>query len=102
MGPSLSDSVFVHGSDPANIYLTIAQGRSAGMPAWGGMLPDTVIWDLVAYVLSISKEPRPSWGTTMSQATLTTEQVPTEYATTPDPWSRTETFSAGKKPNSTK
>ena len=34
MGPALSDSKWLYRSSDANIYLDIAQGRSAGMPAF--------------------------------------------------------------------
>ena len=34
------------------------------MPAWGTLLPSTVIWDLVAYIRSISNASSPQWGTT--------------------------------------
>jgi len=48
IGPSLSNRFFKYGSAPGNIFLTIVQGRPNGMPSWGGILPDSVIWDLVA------------------------------------------------------
>ncbi len=35
MGPALSNRAFIYGGEPQNIYLTIAQGRPNGMPAWG-------------------------------------------------------------------
>ena len=50
MGPPLSDSEWIYGDNPAQIYLTILHGRPQGMPAWGGMLPRKTIWELVAYV----------------------------------------------------
>ena len=37
MGPALSQRAFTYGSEPANIYLTIIQGRPNGMPAWGSV-----------------------------------------------------------------
>ncbi|HZD26875.1 MAG TPA: cytochrome c [Alphaproteobacteria bacterium] len=98
MGPSLSNVKFIYGREPENIYLTILQGRPKGMPAWGGMLPDQVIWDLVAYVRSISKEPAGEWGKTTSADGFTIEQVPAEFKTTPDPWQYTEPFSYGQPP----
>jgi cytochrome c oxidase cbb3-type subunit 3 len=55
MGPALSEGIFKFGGKPANIYLTISHGRPLGMPAWGALLPDEVIWDLVSYIKSISK-----------------------------------------------
>ena len=57
---------FVYGSAPENIFLTIYQGRPNGMPAWGGVLPDTIIWDLVTYIGNLSNEPDTQWGTTVS------------------------------------
>lgn len=98
MGPSLSNSVFIYGAAPENIYLTILQGRPRGMPAWGAMLPDHIIWDLVSYVKSISNAPSTEWGTTTSLDALKIEQVPAEYQQTATPWQYTEPFSYGKKP----
>jgi len=98
MGPALSNHSFKFGSDPANIYLTIAQGRPTGMPAWGTLLPSSVIWDLVAYIRSISDAPIEQWGTTTSLDSFTIEQVPAEFQSTPTPWQYTEPFSFGQKP----
>ena len=100
IGPSLSNRFFKYGSAPADIFLTITQGRPNGMPSWGGVLPDSVIWDLVAYVTQISQAPRTSWGETISLKTLTVEQVPAEFEETANPWEHTEPFSFGQKPNS--
>ena len=98
MGPALSNHSFKFGGDPANIYLTIAQGRPTGMPAWGTILPSSVIWDLVAYIHSISDAPVEQWGTTTSLDAFTIEQVPAEFQSTPTPWQYTEPFSFGQKP----
>jgi cytochrome c oxidase cbb3-type subunit 3 len=100
IGPALSNRFFKYGSAPADIFLTIVQGRPNGMPSWGGVLPDSVIWDLVAYVTQISQAPESSWGTTISLKTLTIEQVPAEFEETANPWQYTEPFSFGQKPNS--
>ncbi|CCE10493.1 FixP1 Di-heme cytochrome c (fragment) [Bradyrhizobium sp. STM 3843] len=100
MGPALSNNFFIYGSQPANIYLSIYQGRPNGMPAWGATLPDTVIWDLVTYIGKISNEPTPEWGRTFSASPLSpaVEQIPAEKAATPDPWAATTTFKQGQKP----
>ncbi len=99
MGPALSNAFFVYGAAPENIYLTIAQGRPNGMPAWGSILPDEVIWDLVAYIKSISKEPKKKeWGTTVSATSPDIEQVPAEFQSTPSPWDYTQKFKSGQKP----
>jgi cytochrome c oxidase cbb3-type subunit 3 len=98
MGPALSDGFFQFGGSPANIYLTILQGRSQGMPAWGSMLPPEVIWDLVAYVKQISQAPVTQWGTTISARSPSVQQVPAEFLNTDNPWAFTEPFTHGQKP----
>ncbi|WP_128929363.1 c-type cytochrome [Bradyrhizobium guangxiense] len=100
MGPALSNNLFTYGSQPENIYLSIYQGRPNGMPAWGGVLPDSVIWDLVTYISKISNEPSRQWGRTFSANPLSpeVEQVPSEQVSTTDPWSATKSFNFGQKP----
>ena len=100
MGPALSNSVFIYGAKPENIYLSIYQGRPNGMPAWGAALPDSVIWDLVSYIGKISSEPTTEWGRTFSAAPLSpaVEQIPVEKGLTPDPWATTTNFKQGQKP----
>ena len=100
MGPSLSNNIFSYGSEPENIYLSIHQGRPNGMPAWGAVLPDAVIWDLVTYIGKLSNEPNRQWGRTFAQSPLSpdVEQLPSQQVTTSDPWSGTRKFSSGQKP----
>jgi cytochrome c oxidase cbb3-type subunit 3 len=92
MGPSLSDDAWLYRSSPANIYLSIVQGRGAGMPAFGAMLPDRTVWELVAYIQNIAEKPGPHFGrTTSNQPQMPdTEQVPQNRAVTPTPWKTTE------------
>jgi len=61
MGPSLRDPVWIYGNSDAQVFDSIAQGRSQGMPAWGTKLPEDQIWYLVAYIKSLgtSNEPSP-------------------------------------------
>jgi cytochrome c oxidase cbb3-type subunit III len=54
VGPALMDATWRYGADPASIYATIAYGRPNGMPAFGGRVPEDQIWQLVAYVRSLS------------------------------------------------
>jgi cytochrome c oxidase cbb3-type subunit 3 len=54
IGPALMDSEWIYGSHPDQIYSTIMQGRPNGMPSFGGKLPDYQVWELVAYVRSMS------------------------------------------------
>ena len=99
MGPPLSGRPLLYGAEPAQIYLTIYQGRPRGMPAWGAMLPDNIIWDIVAYVRNIGRQPKETWGQTISAQQPKIEQVPAEYFQSANPWSQTEAFSRGQKPN---
>ncbi|HEY3809388.1 MAG TPA: c-type cytochrome [Steroidobacteraceae bacterium] len=54
MGPSLMDDEWIYGDRLEQIHQTIVQGRPNGMPAWGGKIPDQQIWQLAAYVRSLS------------------------------------------------
>jgi cytochrome c oxidase cbb3-type subunit 3 len=61
MGPSLRDKVWLYGDRDDQIFDSIAQGRSEGMPAWGTKIPADEIWQLVAYIKSMRtpQEPEP-------------------------------------------
>lgn len=92
MGPSLSNNKWIYRSSAANIYLTIVQGRSAGMPAFGAMLPDRTVWELVAYIQSITEKPTGQFGVTTSlePQSPAREQVPAGRMQTTSPWQFTE------------
>jgi len=72
MGATLSDAGWRYGHEPAAIYATIVEGRPNGMPAFGGRIPDDQVWQLVAYVRSLSgqlrKDVAPSRSDAMSGA----------------------------------
>ena len=53
-GPALMDDVWIYGGDAPSIYRTISEGRPNGMPAFRGRIPEDQIWQLVAYVRSMS------------------------------------------------
>ncbi|HEY8973551.1 MAG TPA: cytochrome c [Burkholderiaceae bacterium] len=57
-GPALSDAKWIYGSRPEDIYASIVQGRPAGMPSFGAHIPQDQVWDLVAYVRSLSGQLR--------------------------------------------
>ena len=57
MGPALSDAEWIYGSEPAQIFLTVVQGRPNGMPSFARALPEDDIWKLVAYVRTLSEIP---------------------------------------------
>ena len=52
VGPSLVDGRWRFGGEDAAIFQSIRDGRPHGMPAYGAMLPDPVIWQLVTYLQS--------------------------------------------------
>jgi cytochrome c oxidase cbb3-type subunit 3 len=54
MGPALMDDEWIYGSDPANIFATIVQGRPNGMPSFRGKIPDQQVWELAAFVRSMA------------------------------------------------
>lgn len=54
MGPALMDYNWIYGSDPEQIFASIAEGRPNGMPSWKYRLSNQQIWELVAYVRSLS------------------------------------------------
>jgi cytochrome c oxidase cbb3-type subunit 3 len=57
-GPALMDTAWIYGGEPADIYRSIAEGRPNGMPAFGGRVPAAQVWQLVAYVQSMSGQLR--------------------------------------------
>lgn len=52
VGPSLVDGRWRYGGEDGALYHSIYYGRPQGMPAYGGMLPDATIWQLISYVRS--------------------------------------------------
>jgi cytochrome c oxidase cbb3-type subunit III len=54
MGPPLMDDEWIYGSLPNQIFASIAEGRANGMPSWKYRLNNQQIWQLVAYVRSLS------------------------------------------------
>ncbi len=58
MGPPLMDNVWIYGDSIENIAATIREGRPNGMPSFRGFLPDEQIWQLAAYVRSLSHPPQ--------------------------------------------
>ena len=54
IGPALMDHRWIYGSRPDQIFSTIVQGRPNGMPSFGGRIAEKEVWQLVAYVQSMS------------------------------------------------
>ena len=54
----LMDDQWIYGDSPDNIFATIVEGRPNGMPAFGGRIPTQQVWQLAAYVRSMSGQLR--------------------------------------------
>jgi cytochrome c oxidase cbb3-type subunit III len=54
MGPALMSGHWRYGGRMDQIYESIAQGRPNGMPSWQFILQPMQIWELAAYVKSLS------------------------------------------------
>jgi cytochrome c oxidase cbb3-type subunit 3 len=54
IGPALMDSQWRYGGSIAQIRASILEGRPNGMPAFRGRIPDQQVWQLAAYVRSLS------------------------------------------------
>ena len=48
------DDEWIYGGRLEQIHQTMVEGRPNGMPAWGGKIPDQQLWQLAAYVRSMS------------------------------------------------
>ena len=64
MGPALMDDKWLYGGQPEDVFATIVAGRPNGMPSFRDRVPDFQIWQLAAYVRSmsgqVSKDAAPS------------------------------------------
>ncbi|TPM56144.1 c-type cytochrome [Mesorhizobium sp. B2-2-4] len=54
MGPALMDEKWVYGGSIESIHATIRDGRPNGMPSFRNKIPDDQIWELAAFVRSLS------------------------------------------------
>jgi cytochrome c oxidase cbb3-type subunit 3 len=54
IGPALMDDEWIYGFDGATVFATIVEGRPDGMPSFRGKITEDQIWQLVAYVESMS------------------------------------------------
>jgi cytochrome c oxidase cbb3-type subunit 3 len=54
VGPPLMDKQWIHGGRLDQIHATIVQGHPSGMPSWGAIIPDNEVWEIAAFVKSLS------------------------------------------------
>lgn len=58
IGPALMDDAWLYGGEAANIFASIVEGRPNGMPSFRGRINDQQVWQLVAFVRSLSGQLR--------------------------------------------
>lgn len=56
IGPPLMDDEWIYGRETRNIVHTILEGRPHGMPSYAGRISDEQVWQIAAYVRSLSAE----------------------------------------------
>ena len=54
IGPALMDAEWIYGSSLEQIHSTMIQGRPNGMPSFADKIPDYQVWEIAAYVRSMS------------------------------------------------
>ena len=57
VGPSLADGRWRYGGADREIFSSIYFGRPKGMPAFGGVLGEPAVWNIVAYLKSLPALP---------------------------------------------
>jgi len=60
IGPPLMDANWIYGSQPQNVHDSIVEGRPNGMPSFRGRIADYQVWELVAYIRSMSGQLPPT------------------------------------------
>jgi cytochrome c oxidase cbb3-type subunit 3 len=54
IGPALMDDKWRYGGEIERIYASIEQGRPNGMPAFRDKIPEQQVWEIAAYVRTLS------------------------------------------------
>lgn len=54
IGPPLMDETWRYGGSMEQIYQSIEEGRPNGMPTFRGKIPEQQIWEIAAYVRTLS------------------------------------------------
>jgi cytochrome c oxidase cbb3-type subunit III len=75
IGPPLIKQQWIYGGEPANLFDTIVKGRPNGMPAWGDRIPEYQVWQIVAYVRSLSGQQPTSATSTRADTIETNSQT---------------------------
>ena len=67
MGPPLMDDQWIYGGKPEQIFATIVEGRPNGMPSFRTKIPDAEIWQLAAFVRSLSEQASKQEGSSRTE-----------------------------------
>ena len=62
VGPSLIDPYWKYGNTDEELYVTIADGRPAGMPPWESTLGSEKIWQVLAFLETLPQTDEPGIG----------------------------------------
>jgi cytochrome c oxidase cbb3-type subunit 3 len=62
VGPSLIDPYWKYGNSDDELFVTISEGRPAGMPPWGSTLGTDEIWQVLAYLETLAQTEEPGVG----------------------------------------
>jgi cytochrome c oxidase cbb3-type subunit 3 len=54
IGPPLMDEKWRYGGQMEQIYASVMQGRPNGMPAFRGKIPEQQVWEIAAFVRTLS------------------------------------------------
>jgi cytochrome c oxidase cbb3-type subunit 3 len=80
IGPPLMDDKWRYGGEIEQIFSSIVEGRPNGMPAFAGRIPEQQVWEIAAYVRSMSgnvpKDAVPSRGDEMKTSKPLTQIEP--------------------------
>jgi cytochrome c oxidase cbb3-type subunit III len=57
VGPNLGDGRWRYGGADPEVFMSIYYGRPKGMPAFGGVLGEDGVWQLVTYLRSLPPPP---------------------------------------------
>ena len=82
MGPALMDGKWRYGGRIDQIAASIVEGRPGGMPSWRSKLTDEQVWQLSAYVRSLSGQVRKD---AVSARTDTMSNTPPQTQTVREP-----------------
>jgi cytochrome c oxidase cbb3-type subunit 3 len=81
IGPPLMDDEWRYGGEMEQIYSSIVEGRPNGMPSFSGRIPPQQVWEIAAYVRSMSgnvaKDAAPSRNDELKTGKAKTQIDPT-------------------------